>query len=449
MRIVPAVCALAAYGGVALAQLPDSSRATTRPAAPTGNTRQAAAPATGQPTDSLHLTRAAAIAEALHRNPQLEVAREQTSQARARRVSAVAIPDPSLQAAYDDESRLFGFNGAGARNVTVGMAVPFPDKFRLQNAVAVGDIHASESNYQLQRQLIALGASAAYDSLLLARRHRADLLEGRQLALDFLKRTEARFEAGTAARLDVIKARVDVAQAETDLIANERDIATAQGSLNRLVGRPVSTPIAPVDSLTMPADLPDSATIEQVALARRPELASLESQRQGARAATALTREYWLPDITLGVTRDYKDPAGSPLFTTGLALPLPAFFWQHSRGETAQAVHFERELAATARDLRAEVAQDVRSAYATASTSMRQVTFLRDQLVPAAREAFRVASTSYALGGSSALEVLDARRVLLDAQNQLAEALAAANTARADLDRALGVAPSPDGTRAP
>jgi len=51
-------------------------------------------------------------------------------------------------------------------------------------------------------------------------------------------------------------------------------------------------------------------------------------------------------------------------------------------------------------------------------------------------------STSYTLGGSSALEVLAARSALLDAQRQLADALASANTARADLDRALG-APLP------
>ena len=73
---------------------------------------------------------------------------------------------------------------------------------------------------------------------------------------------------------------------------------------------------------------------------------------------------------------------------------------------------------------------------------MRQVVFLRDELVPAAREAFRISSTSYSLGGSSALEVLTARSALLDAQRQLADALAAASTARADLDRALGASPT-------
>jgi cobalt-zinc-cadmium efflux system outer membrane protein len=166
-------------------------------------------------------------------------------------------------------------------------------------------------------------------------------------------------------------------------------------------------------------------------------LAILQQQQAGARASTSLVKEFWLPDISFAVQRDYVSP-GSPLFTTGISLPLPAFYWQHSRGDIAQAQHFEKELDATYRDTRAQVTQDVRSAYANASTAMRQVVFIRDELVPAAREAYRVASTSYSLGGSSAIEVLTARSALLAAQSQLVDALAAANTARADLERALG-----------
>ena len=87
----------------------------------------------------------------------------------------------------------------------------------------------------------------------------------------------------------------------------------------------------------------------------------------------------------------------------------------------------------------------MRTAYANASTAIKQAVFLRDELVPAASEAYRVASTSYGLGGSSALEVITARTALLQAQAQLADALAAANTARADLDRALGLSVSGNG----
>jgi outer membrane protein TolC len=283
-----------------------------------------------------------------------------------------------------------------------------------------------------------LQASSTYDSLLVSLMHRDNLREALTLANDFLVRTQARFNAGTAARLDVVQAQLSVAQAQNDLIANERDLANAQASLNRILGRVIGAPISPVDSLDVPPALPDSSNLEQIALANRPELAILQNQRQGAHLTTSLTKEFWLPDLNFAVGRDYAQP-GSPLFTTGVTLPLPLLYWQHSKGDIALAQHFERELDATYRDTRAQVAQDVRSAYANASTAIRQAIFLRDQLVPAAREAYRIASTSYGLGGSSALEALTAHAALLQAQGQLADALAAANTARADLDRALGL----------
>jgi cobalt-zinc-cadmium efflux system outer membrane protein len=416
MRLFYTLCAIGALSEVASAQ------------------QRAATP----PVDSLRISRRQAIAEALIHNPQIEVARQQSAQARARRVEGTAIPDPAVTAAFDQSPQPFSFGGAGARDVGIAWLVPFPSKIWQQNKIGNADIGAFESNYRLQTQVIASQTSQQYDSLLVARKHRAVLLEGRGLSADFLKRTQARYEAGTAAKLDVIKAQVDLAQADNDLIANELDIANAQAALNRFLGRVIGTPIAPTDTLGLPDPLPDSTTIEQTALQNRPELTQLASQQYGAHANTNLLRQFWIPDFTFGVTRDYTQPA-APVYSTGIALPLPVFFWQHSRGEIAESKHHEQELEASYRDLRAQVTQDVRSAYAAASTSMRQVLFLRDQLVPAAREAFRVASVSYSLGGSSALEVLDARRTLLDAESQLADALASANIARADLERALGV----------
>src|SRR5207245_959151 len=107
-------------------------------------------------------------------------------------------------------------------------------------------------------------ASATYVALLVARRQRAILTEIRRLSADFLTRTQARYNAGTVPKLDVIRAQVDVAQADNALIANERDVANAQASLNRLLGREIGAPIAPSDSLDVPAALPDSTTIERI-----------------------------------------------------------------------------------------------------------------------------------------------------------------------------------------
>lgn len=388
--------------------------------------------------DSLRLTRSEAIALALANNPQLAVAREQTNQFRAARVVARSIPDPAVTASLDNQNGFFRSGAGGAKTVGVGLLVPFPDKLRLQGAVATGDVKAAEANYLALRRQLAAMTSQAYDSLLVAIRHLSDTRESRQLSDDFLKRTQARFDAGMVPRLDVIKARVDVAQATNSLISGNRDIANAQAALDRLLGKPLGQPVLAVDSLTIPPEMPTLEQLEPIALVARAELAGIAARRKAAESATRLSKEFWIPDLNLGVSRDLTPGAPSTAFSTGIAFPIPLLFWQHTRGQISQAQSRERELAATETDLRAAIGEDVRTAYATANAALRQARYISNELLPAAREAFRAASAGYAIGGSSAFEVIDARRTLLDAERQYTDALAAANTSRADLERATG-----------
>jgi outer membrane protein TolC len=357
------------------------------------------------------------------------------AQARARKVKGTAIPDPQFDATFDQSRGVFGAGGGTERSVSASLTIPFLDKFRLQGRLGTADVRPAGFSATLTRQLIVAQTSETYDSLLGSLRRERDLREASALARDFVRRAEARYNAGTTPKLDLVRAQAELARAENDLIANERDVANARAALNRLVGRPLGAPIAAADSLAVPPAPPDLERLVAAALAARPELADLKSQQEGARAATGLAREYWLPDLTIGISRDYADPGPGVLFT-GVSLPIPLFFWQHSRGEIGEARHRELELAAAYRDLEGQVGQDLRAAYASAAAALRQAVYIRDQLLPLARQAYRIASVSYGLGGSSALELLDARRDLLDAESQYTDALAAANSTRAELERA-------------
>ncbi len=234
-----------------------------------------------------------------------------------------------------------------------------------------------------------------------------------------------------------MKGQVDVAQAENDLIANERGIANARAGLNRLLGRVLGASIDPADTLGVPAVPVDFDRLERLAMLTRPELRGLQRQRESARANERLAQQFFLPDVTVGLSRNniYGE---DPTYTTSIGIDLPIFFWQHQKGEVAEAKHREAELRESYRDVIAQVGQDLRNSYATASTALRQVQFLADRLVPSAEEQYRIASSSYGLGGSSALEVIDAQRTLLDARNQYTTALGALNDAVADLERATG-----------
>jgi len=390
---------------------------------------------------NLKLTRHDAIAWSLAHNPGITAAREQVAQARAGVVMAGALPDPTIAADTAGQAHALDPTSGEADDESIGVTIPFPGKNRMRRAVATADLRSAElALTQLQHE-VATSAAQAYDSLLVAMQHHDDLVESKRLAAEFLDKTEERFKAGTVPRLDVLKAKVDLSAASNDLIANDRDLDTARASLNRTLGRPGGAPIDATDPLEVPDGLPPVDALQQIAAKSRPEIASLDAQLEGARAATRLASRYWQPDLDLSVERN-AERGSVTTFTTYVGFGVPLFFWQHKRGEVAAAKHRESELAATIDDQRVQVSLDVASAYSSASTALRQVVFIRDELLPEAQDVYRVASKSYELGGSSALELLDAKRALVDAQSQYADALGAANDARSALELAIG-APLP------
>jgi outer membrane protein TolC len=278
MQVIRSFAALAFSASAVAAQVPNPSRADT-----------SARIVAGVAGDSVRLSRREAVAEALAHNPQLEIARALIGEARARKVEAVSIPDPAVTASLDQQRRLFQSGANGQKNVGIDMLIPFPNKLRLQGKVAQADVASSEYSYALQRQLIAAQTAEAYDSLLVALKHRADLTESETLAKDFLSKTQARFNAGTAAKLDVIRATVTLAQSSNDLLANALDVQTTGSALARLIGR-LGEAVIPTDSLAIPDAIPSVERVLEVGLASRPELASIRAQRQGARAATSPDR---------------------------------------------------------------------------------------------------------------------------------------------------------------
>lgn len=416
----------------ALAAVPARGQETPAPPAPSP------APPAAAAAPALRLTREEAIRWALAHHHGLLAAREQVDEARAQVVVAGAFPDPVFSADVTGQSHPFNPTSGSGSDQSVGVTVPFPGKLGMSRNVARSAVRAAEFSLAQMRQQVASQTAQAFDALLVAIRHREDLLESRKFAADFLEKTNARFRAGTVAKVDIVKAEVDVAQAENELIANERATLTARASVNRLLGRLGGAPLEPASGLEVPEPLAPVEALESLAEASRPELQGLAAQLEGARVATRLARAFWAPDVSLTLEHNYLDGAPSS-YTSTVSFSVPLLFWQHQKGEVAAARHREAELAASLDDARAQVSLDVRSAFASASTALRQALFIRDTLLPEAREVYRIAAASYGLGGTSALDLLDAKRTLVDAERQYVDALGAANDAEAALELAIGV----------
>jgi len=395
--------------------------------------------------DASPLSRTQAISEALLRNPQIAVARAQVDEARAGIAQATAFPDPAFSWDYEQQTSLTNFRSAQSRDIGAAFTVPFPDKFRLNKRVSEAALHAAELNWAQVQQQIASQTATAFDAVLVARAQLENDREAERISGDVQAKTQARFDAGTVARLDVLQARVAYAQARNQTIADERSQMTALASLNRLLARPTGAPTGLSGSLDVPPAPPDLDELVRLASEHRPEIASVVAQREGSRFSAKLAREFWFPDLSLTLFRNYTVGAPDSYSTVG-SIGVPLFFWQHLKGDVAAADARQVELAANETVTRAQVELDVRTAWGTADSARRQAIWIRDELLPEARDAYRVASESYALGGSSAVDLINARSALLAATAQLTQALGAANDASAQLELAVGT-PLPPGSQ--
>ena len=387
------------------------------------------------------LSRRAAVAEALARNPQIAAARAQVDQARAGIAQATAFPDPAFAWTYEQQKSLTNFGSAQARDIGAAVTIPFPDKFRLNRRVSESALRAAELSLRQTEEQIASQTEVAFDAILVASAQLQNDRESESLSQDILQKTQARYDAGTVARLDVLQARVNFSQAKNQAIADERTLMTARASLNRLLARPSGSPVEPEEKLDVPPSPAEIDALLLLAAESRPELTSILAQREGARFAVKLAHEFWFPDLNISLFRNFT--VGSPdSYSTSGTIAVPLFFWQHQKGDVAAAEARQAELAADESVTRAQVELDVRTAYAAADTARRQAVWIRDELLPQAREAYAVASQSYALGGSSAVDLINAKSALLAATTQLTQALGAVNDAAAQLELAVG-APVP------
>ena len=366
-------------------------------------------------------------------------ARANAAKPRARRVSAIAIPDPTLTAAFDQATSPFAF-GAPSRPVGLGLSIPFPDKFRLNNRIGQADIGTSESNYRLQQQTVALAASATYDSLLVALKHRRESARTRKRSRGF-----SQADAGALRGRNGRQARRHSGAGQRSRSPQRSDRQRARPAERR---RPRSTErsdassarrSSPTDSLDAAARAPRLGDDRADRAGESPELAILQQQQAGASARTSLVKEFWLPDLVVrrrARLRRARDRRSSR--------PESRCRCPRSTGSTRAATSrrrstSRRELDATYRDTRAQVTQDVRVRVRqrehgdAAGRSSCATSSFRRRAKPIASRPPATASAARPRSKCSPLE-----RALLQAQSQLADALAAANTARADLDRALG-----------
>jgi multidrug efflux system outer membrane protein len=400
------------------------------------------------------------IDEALASNANLLLATARIDEARAVLKGTAAQEQPSAFADLDASrsrasDRVFQQQGsAGVRNdfraaVDVSYEVDLWGRLRSATKAARADLLATEAARETVRLALISDVTQAYfavrsfDELLAATRRS---LASRSESLELQQRRLAR---GVLSAFEFHQREAEVAQARAEVPALERLRSQQQNALAVLLGRsPKAIYEGSLDAgrdaegttalIAVPSGVPSEL------LLRRPDLIEAEQRLIAANARINAARALYFPRISLTGYLGGESVALGSLFSGsaliwGIAAGLTQPLWAGGRiaAEVEGATAREQQAIAQYQGSIQNAFREVRDAL-VAQVRAREQVEAQSQRVTALNETLRLAKLRYANGFSSQLDVLDAERSLLAAEQIRIEALRAQRAAIADLFKALG-----------
>jgi outer membrane protein len=262
------------------------------------------------------------------------------------------------------------------------------------------------------------------------------------LAADLVGIARDQLAAGVGVALDVTRSLSQLANARAQLIVSRNDRDRSRLDLLRALNLDLDRPLELTDSLTsLPtSDVATEQVAVDVALRTRPDLRAADAQLTAAQQQLAAIRANRLP--TVGVFGN-DGPTGLALkhllntYTYGVQLSWPVFEGGRREGQTQEQEAVARDIEVRRRDLRQQVAVDVRGAMLDIASAREQVDAARErqrlaeQEVEQARDRFRA-------GVAGNADVITALSSLNSARTGVVDALTAYQSARVSLARAQG-----------
>jgi outer membrane protein TolC len=383
-----------------------------------------------------------AIKEALAKNPTVAQALVAIARADALVLQARSYTVPSLQAGFTnttiDAER--GFDG-GVTQPQNQSVLSASLRYQVGGFLAVDqarDNHAVATASSVEvKQGIAVAAAQAYLAIIAAKRNIDVFERARATARAHFDYSDRRFEGGVGSRLNRLRAEQAVITADLQLEAGHLALRRAQEALGVVIvaDGPVDAGAEP--ALTAPSSVDEAAWIEA-----RPDLLTQAAVR---RAAERVVRDHWkrewAPYPVLSFDPQIVGPSGlfqpSKTWRFSVTMVQPIFDGGLRRA-TKQANITAVESAKIAfSDIQNRARSEVRVAQEAAASIDRSLTAAR-RAVEQANEVLRITTTAFEVGATTNIEVIDAQRVLRDAESQVASLEDQARRARLDLLVATG-----------
>jgi outer membrane protein TolC len=390
------------------------------------------------------LTLAAAVKEAIEKNPEIQQLQHRLRGIEAKAKQAGYLDDPqiALQLGGVPLSSPGSFNQADANSIGIRQMVPFFGKLGLKEKIAERETSIVEQELRTKEREIVSMVKMAYADLFMAERSAEILHQQLEILRTVIGATEARYRVGRVTQQDVFKAQLEQSEVLQQLIVAEEEIAVSIVKLNTALYRPPLTPIQ------IPTDLEPGDTVEhesgldKLALANRPQLRGAEQEIERAEVMYELAeRNRKYPDFMIGwdymrmPTEMKKDRYAAMV---NITIPFSPWTAGKRAYEIEESLAEIRAAKASREAIRNMTVKEVAQAEAKVRAAKRSLQLYREGLLSQAELSFRSALAAYQTGRVEFVNLLEAQRALRETRMGYYKATVSLVQNLADLERAVG-----------
>ncbi len=380
-----------------------------------------------------------AVQQAIADSPTLVVAEATLAQAQEALVQARAAFYPQIDAnsgatrQQTASAPLRGKSNAAFNIFSLGATVSYmPDVFGLtRRQVEQAAAFAESADYQLAAAYLTLTGNVVSQALTIAGTRlqiaaTEEIVAEDETDLDLV---QAKFDAGKAARTDVLVADSQLANDRALLPPLRQQLSAANHALSILVGSFPATwspPQFDLAHLSLPGDLP--VTVASDLVHQRPDIMAAEATLHSASAAIGVATAQLYPSITLSASGGFESLTADSLFEGASSM------WALASGMTAPVFHggallSQRRSAVDAyKGALATYQETILQAFGQVADTLDALAHDADLLaaqrhaLDVADESLALARLSYAAGKSDVLQLIESER--LDQQARLGYARA-------------------------
>ncbi len=381
-----------------------------------------------------------------------------------------AAPGGGAGASVSTPNGLTGFlGGTSAEQLSLNASLPLYEGGRIKNSrrAAEATARAALLDSQETEQTLAAQTILAYVSIL----QNQELLQVATSNLDTTRERRriagVRYDAGAAARLEVLQADSDLASAAQRRIASANGVAQAKAALNILLARAPETPVRvePITTLVLPAvarfplaaqatDIanggvaPTSPDLRAAADTALPSLGATRERIDAATFNVAAQKAQKKPSISASLSGLLRNPVsylGRFFITGGLSVAQVLLDGNRINSQVDEARATLDQARAGQSSQQLQTANAIEGSLLTLDSALKQQASAQTSIL-SAQEALRAAQLAYTAGAGTQLDVINAQNTLVNAQTQAVNARYAVASAQVQLAAATAITGSGSAT---